>query len=98
VGAHGFSFLAAIDEARRTVCIRGTNIGPGVDTQVGECLVIPRYADLNDDGRIDCADVDALKAAYGQPGGDADLNNDGGVNIFDLSIMLSRFDGEGPCP
>jgi hypothetical protein len=98
VGAHGFSFLAAIDEARRTVCIRGTNIGPGVDTQVGECLVIPRYADLNDDGRIDCADVDALKAAYGQPGGDADLNNDGSVNIFDLSIMLSRFDGEGPCP
>jgi hypothetical protein len=99
VGAHGFSFIAATDEARRTVCIRGTNIGLGVDAQVGDCAVIPRYADLNDDGRVDCADVDALRARYGQAGGDEDLNNDGTVNIFDLSILLSRADpGTGPCP
>jgi hypothetical protein len=98
VGLHGFSFLAATDEARRTVCIRGTNIGPGADAQVGECAVIQRFADLTNDGRVDCADVDALKAVYGQTGGDADLNNDGVVNIFDLSILLSRLDpGSGPC-
>jgi hypothetical protein len=91
VGLHGFSFEIATDEARRTVCMRGTNIGAGADAQIGNCLVIPRFADLNDDGAVDSADLDILLAAYGTEGGIADLDGDGKVGISDLSLILSHY-------
>jgi hypothetical protein len=99
VGPHGFSFLAATDEARRTVCIRGTNLGPGSDANIGECGVIPRYADLNDDGAVNCTDLALLQADYGTMSDAADLNGDSIVDLVDLSIMLSRMTVDrSPCP
>ena len=50
-------------------------------------------ADLDNDGRVDCADVSIVLASYGkrtgQPGFDprADVNRDGVVNIVDLSTV-----------
>lgn len=50
-------------------------------------------ADLNDDGRVDCADLAIVRASFGkrrgQPGYDAlaDLNNDGVVSVIDLGTV-----------
>jgi hypothetical protein len=66
---------------------------------IGDCLEIPAYGDLDADGVVGCADVEILKAHYGEQGGVADLNGDGVVDIFDLSILLSRFaEPSGSCP
>ena len=49
--------------------------------------------DVNDDGKVDCADVAIVKAAFGsrlgQPGFDprADVNNDNVVNVLDLAFV-----------
>ena len=97
VGPHGFDFLVATDEEQRVVCVQGTNIGPGSDAQLGNCLPILAFGDLNGDGAVNCADLDVLKAHYGGAGGYSvgDLNNDGTVNVVDLSIMLTRLDSLG---
>ncbi len=54
--------------------IRWTSIGVG---------------DLNEDGRVDGADLGALLAAWGSPDQDADLKDDGIVNGADLGVLLS---------
>ncbi len=45
--------------------------------------------DLNEDGRVDGADLGALLAAWGSPDQDADLKDDGIVNGADLGVLLS---------
>jgi hypothetical protein len=46
--------------------------------------------DLNQDGRVDGADLGILLAAWGT-GGAADLNQDGTVNGADLGILLANW-------
>lgn len=101
VGPHGFNFTVTTDENSGTACVQGTNIGPGADAQLGNCLPILAFGDLNGDGAVNCTDLDILKAHYGQTGdySAGDLNDDGTVNLFDLSIMLSRLGPAGnSCP
>jgi len=51
-------------------------------------------ADLNDDGRVDGADLALLLGGWGQPG-PTDLNGSGTTDGADLSILLSSW---GECP
>lgn len=53
-------------------------------------------ADLNDDGRVDGADLPVVLGAWGTCSGGcaADLNDDGEVNGADLSLVLGTW---GPC-
>lgn len=52
--------------------------------------------DVNGDGQINCADVDAVKASFGkktgQPGFNpaADVNKDGVVNVLDLAMATQK--------
>lgn len=48
-------------------------------------------ADLNGDGRVDSADLNAMLMAWGRTDGASDLNRDGVVNIADLQILLSEW-------
>jgi hypothetical protein len=101
VGPHGFDFSIDVDESVRTVCIRGTNIGGGVDAQIGECRPVAAFADINADGAIDCTDVNIIKAnwnATDAPYSAGDLNADGTVNIFDVSILSSHMPPGTNCP
>lgn len=90
---HGFNFLVPVDDKRRTLCILAVNAGGGSDRLLRGCRAVPELGDLTDDGYIGCADQRALVARYGQSGAELpeDLNNDGTVNIFDLSMLLGRF-------
>lgn len=60
--------------------------------------------DLNVDGRIDCADLAIVKASLGKRTGDvgfdprADVNNDGIVNLRDLSFVSQRVPAGTTCP
>lgn len=59
--------------------------------------------DVNGDGKVDCADVAIVKAAFGtsrgQTGYDAraDVNNDGVVNILDLAFVLRQLPAGTTC-
>jgi len=56
--------------------------------------VIP--GDLNEDGKVDCADIAIVKASFGKkpgkPGFDprADVNGDGVVDIRDLAFVAQH--------
>jgi hypothetical protein len=93
VGPHGFDFVVPVDDFRRTICILAVNLGGGSDTLLKGCDAVPEVGDFNDDGFISCDELNQLKANYGKSGSGltGDLNNDGTVNIFDLSLMLSHF-------
>jgi len=49
-------------------------------------------ADINNDGRVDGADLAIVLSAWLETSGPADLNNDGRVDGFDLSIVLGSWD------
>ena len=51
---------------------------------------IPRFADVNDDGIVDGADLGLLLSAWGLPG-PTDLNGDGRTDGADLGLMLSNW-------
>lgn len=59
-------------------------------------FTIRMTGDINSDGKVDCADLAIIKAAFGtsvgQPGFDAraDVNNDGVVNVLDLAYVSQR--------
>lgn len=60
--------------------------------------VVRLRGDVTGDGQVDCSDVAAVKQAWDWGNGDrtgsaADLNGDKSVNVIDLSIVLSNFDG-----
>jgi hypothetical protein len=99
IGPHGFDFLIETDENQRSVCADGTSIA-GANAQLGNCLTIFPFGDLNDDGSVGCDDLNILQAHYGGPGNysDGDLNDDGTVDIFDFSIMLSHLPAGVTCP
>ena len=48
--------------------------------------------DLNGDGVVSLSDEFVLLAAWGDPGGPADIDGDGDVGPFDLAILLCCFD------
>ena len=52
-------------------------------------------SDINSDGEVDCADQRVLKSDFNKAGtfADGDVNGDGTVNIFDLSMKLSDWTG-----
>ena len=101
---HGFNFLVPVDDTRRTICVLAMNLGGGTDRLLKACRQVPELADLDDDTYIGCSDQGILLSQYGKDGVElaGDLTNDGRVNLFDLSMLLSRFrqpPGEpSPCP
>jgi len=60
--------------------------------------------DVNGDGKINCADIALVKAAFGtktgQPGFNpsADVNHDGVVNVLDLAIVSQKLIPGTKCP
>ncbi|MDO8496965.1 MAG: hypothetical protein Q7S61_00280, partial [bacterium] len=52
-----------------------------------DCLV-----DLTGDGIVDDRDLDSLIGHFGQGAGDADLNKDGVVDIFDYSLLIEAME------
>lgn len=48
-------------------------------------------ADLNDDCRVDAADLDLFRATFFTTDPDSDLNGDGVVNFIDLGILRSGY-------
>jgi hypothetical protein len=60
--------------------------------------------DVNGDGKINCADITLVKAAFGkrtgQPGFNprADVNHDGVVNVMDLAIVSQKLAPGTKCP
>lgn len=56
-------------------------------------IIGPCQGDLNDDGRVDGADLSAVLSAWGPCSGgcDADLSGDGQVNGADIAIILSAW-------
>jgi hypothetical protein len=60
--------------------------------------------DVNGDGKINCADIALVKAAFGtrtgQPGfnPNADVNHDGVVNVLDLAIVSQKLAPGTKCP
>jgi uncharacterized protein YkwD len=51
--------------------------------------------DLNNDSKVDAADLSMMLTVFGTNTASADLNNDGQVNIRDLSILLENY-GKSP--
>jgi Dockerin type I domain len=57
---------------------------------------VPHTGDVNGDGVVNCADLDIVKAAFGEKVGQtgfdmrADVNDDGIVNILDLSYVAKQ--------
>lgn len=51
----------------------------------------PKPADLNNDGKVNIADLSILLSNWGKAGVPADLNNSGKVDIADLSILLTNW-------
>jgi hypothetical protein len=49
--------------------------------------------DVNKNGKVGCADLNAVRASFGASGSGlaADVNHDGTVNATDLSIVLSHW-------
>ncbi len=59
--------------------------------------VPPVTGDINGDRLVGCKDMAILRTTYGSSGQNlpADINHDGTVNLYDLSIMLSHWTGDG---
>lgn len=74
------------------VCAQPTVVAP--ETRLAAVTLLG--GDLNDDNRVDIADLTLAAGSYGQTGPDlaADLNADGTVNIFDLQLIAANF-GQG---
>ena len=91
-----------------TVTVRASQAGnsnyfpaPTVDQSF---QVSYKQGDLNQDGKVDCADLAIVKASFGkksgQPGFDprADLNNDHVVDVRDLATVSQRLPAGTRCP
>lgn len=65
------------------------------DTVTTQAIAKTVPEDVNGDGSVDCADVQAVKSQWGQtgPGHSGDVNKSGKVDITDLSMVLSKYDG-----
>ncbi len=67
-------------------------------------VTITSIGDLNNDGKVDCADMAIVKASFGKKTGQAgfdaraDVNGDGIVNVLDLSIVARQLPLGTTCP
>jgi hypothetical protein len=57
---------------------------------------IPRIGDINEDGPVNCTDLNLLQSDWGKTGSDlrGDLNDDGTVDLTDMSKLLSHWTGD----
>jgi probable HAF family extracellular repeat protein len=85
--------------------------GFGASGQLAACclsghamLLIPPDADVNDDGRVTCADLAIVRAAFGRRQGQAgfalraDVYVDGVIDVRDLSFVAQRLPAGTRCP
>jgi PKD repeat protein len=67
-------------------------------------VTITSIGDLNNDGKVDCADMAIVKASFGKKTGQvgfdarADVNGDGIVNVLDLSTVARQLPLGTTCP
>lgn len=81
-----------------------TRLGKTIDAQVGNAQlhVTACFGDLNDDGLIDVADLQAVAGRTGQAAGDPnfvmefDLNNDGVIGGEDVTLVTERLNESCP--
>jgi hypothetical protein len=76
--------------------------GTGGITILNSGAAVP--GDLNADGVVNCADLDIVRASFGQKIGQpnidprADVNGDGVVNVLDLSTVARQMPAGTTCP
>ena len=67
-------------------------------------VLAPNPADVNGDGKVDCADLAIIKASFGKRRGQtgfdarADVNNDGIVDVKDLAFVSRKVPAGTKCP
>ena len=67
-------------------------------------VTITSIGDVNNDGKVDCADMAIVKASFGKKTGQAgfdaraDVNGDGIVNVIDLSTVARQLPLGTTCP
>lgn len=68
---------------------RTADVSSGDEVDLGTLLL--RAGDLDGDGDVDLADLEAVAAALGQASTPADLNGDGRVDLLDLVLVALNF-------
>jgi hypothetical protein len=69
----------------------------------GSQVSVSVFADLNNDGKVDCLDMDIVRASFGKKAGRsgfdprADVNGDGIVNVLDLAAVSRQLPAGTVC-
>lgn len=110
IGARGLSGpyildnLLVTDGANRSLSVAGAAAQTAAYSYTQFEGAARNPADLDNNGRVDCADVAIVRASYGrrtgQPGFDprADVNRDGVVNLIDLTTVTRALPIGLVCP
>ena len=69
--------------------------GPYADLGGNTICVTECVSDVYGDGTVDVNDLLQVIAAWGNPGGDEDINIDGTVDVNDILVLIA---GWGVCP
>lgn len=86
------------------LAIRASAQEPDRNVRSEALYVLAKIADLNQDGKIDCADVALVRSALGSKPGvagfdaRADVNLDGAVDAKDLAFVAVRLSSGTHCP
>jgi len=86
-----FGSSVAIDDNVVLIGAPDENNQNGEEAGSAYVFEMPKLGDIDGDGDVDTADLLALLAAWGNPGGPEDLNSDGIVNTADLLILLGNW-------
>jgi len=81
-----------------TITVRVRDANQLTDTAAVSITSVQRTGDVNGDGNVNCADIDQIKTDFNTTNPRSDLNADGKVDVFDLSIALSNVDPGVTCP
>jgi hypothetical protein len=82
----------------------GGDVNPNDNTLVDGQVYVKMFGDVNANGHIDLLDLVAAAIAFGSKPGEerwnpqADLVQDGVINVFDLTMVLIHFNEEAPKP